>query len=425
MDNAVNVRHDPPGDAIAAAPTPPPGPWQERNFRYLWSGMFVSVLGSHAAGMVYPLLVLALTGSPEVVGWVTALRTLPFVLLCLPVGALIDRWDRRRVMLWTDIGRAVTVGSLPLAMVLQGDPALAHIVAVAVVEGTLMVFYNLAEVAALPRVVARPQLAQASAINQAGFAAAGIVGPALGTLLYQAGRALPFAADALSYVVSVFTLWRLRGDFSAKPASGPLALRAEVMTGLRWLWRERIVRQMALLTGGMNFAEAAMPLLLIVMAQQMGAEAATIGLIFSAGGVGGVLGSVLGGHVQRWFSFGQVIIGTTVLMALLFPLYAACPSPLWLGVVYGLFHFLGPVYNVVQFSHRIALIPRGLEGRVNAGYRFIAHVLHPVGAALCGILIERTGANHALLFFAAVFGFLALAALCSRTIRDEPTLAGR
>ncbi|MFN0182520.1 MAG: MFS transporter [Aquabacterium sp.] len=420
---------DPPGDAITATSTPTPtatpGPWQERDFRYLWTGMCVSTLGSHAAGMVYPLLVLALTGSPEIVGWVTALRVLPFVLLCLPVGALIDRWDRRRVMLWTDLGRAVTVGSLPLAMWWRGDPVLAHIVAVAVVEGTLMVFYNLAEVAALPRVVARPQLARASAINQAGFAAAGIAGPALGTTLYQASRALPFAADAVSYLVSAFTLWRLRGDFSATPPSGPPALRAEIMTGMRWLWHERIVRQMALLTGGLNFAEAALPLLLIVMAQQMGAGPAVIGLIFSAGGVGGVLGSVLGGYVQRWFSFGQVIIGTTLLMALLFPLYALAPSPLWLGVVYGLFHFLGPVYNVVQFSHRIALIPRGLEGRVNAGYRFIAHVLHPVGAALCGILIERTGAGHALGFFAVVFGLLALAALGSRTIRNEPTLAGR
>jgi MFS family permease len=126
--------------STAPAPT---GPWQDRNFRWLWSGMCVSTLGSHTAGIVYPLLVLALTGSPEIVGWVTALRITPFVLLCLPVGAMIDRWDRRRVMLWCDLGRCLTVGSLPLAFVWR-EPTLAHIVLVAVVEGTLMVFYNLA-----------------------------------------------------------------------------------------------------------------------------------------------------------------------------------------------------------------------------------------------------------------------------------------
>jgi predicted MFS family arabinose efflux permease len=386
--------------------------------------MCVSTLGSHTAGIVYPLLVLALTGSPEVVGWVSALRITPFVLLCLPVGAMVDRWDRRRVMLWCDLGRGLVVGSLPLAM-LWSAPSIWHIVAVAVVEGTLMVFYNLAEVAALPRVVPRPHLAQASAINQVGYAAAGIAGPALGTALFQVSRALPFAADALSYAVSAFTLWRLRGDFSPVPASAPRHLGAEVMVGLRWLWREKIVRRMAMLTGAMNFVEASVPLLLIVMAQQMGASAVEIGLIFSAGGVGGVLGSLVGGRIQRYLSFGRVIGGVVLLLALLFPLYAACPSPLWLGVVFGLMEFLGPVYNVVQFSHRIALIPQGLEGRVNAGYRFIAHLLSPVGAAVCGVLIERAGSGWTLAFFASIFGLLAVAALASRTIRHEPSLTGR
>ena len=398
--------------------------WRQREYMLLWSGQVVTTLGAQTSGIIYPLLILALTGSPAQASWATALRMLPYLVLSLPVGALIDRWDRRRVMLWCDLGRCLTVGSLPLSIIWR-EPTLAHIVVVAVVEGTLMVFYNLAEVAALPRVVARPHLPQASALNQAGFAVAGIAGPALGTTLYQVSRALPFAADALSYAISAFTLWRLRGDFSATPSTAPRRLGAEIMTGLRWLWREKIVRRMAMLTGGMNFVEASVPLLLIVIAQQMGASAVEIGLIFSAGGIGGVLGALVGGRIQRHFSFGQVILGVVLLQALLYPLYALSPSPLWLGVVYALMEFLGPVYNVVQFSHRIALIPQGLEGRVNAGYRFIAHALNPAGAALCGVLIERVGAVYSLAFFAAVFLALALAALSSRTIRNEPTLAGR
>ena len=389
--------------------------------------MCVSTLGSHAAGIVYPLLVLALTGSPETVGWVTALRSTPFVLLCLPVGAMVDRWDRRRVMLVCDVGRFFVVGSLPLAM-WWADPTLAHIIAVAVVEGTLMVFYNLAEVAALPRVVPRPLLPQASAYNQAGWAAAGIAGPALGTGLFQLSRALPFCVDALSYAVSAFTLWRLKGDFSPTPVSlsstVPRNLRAEVMEGLRWLWHEKIVRQMALLTGSMNFVESAIPLLLIVMAQRMGASAAQIGLIVSAAGVGGVLGAWVGGGIQRRFSFGQIIVTTTVLMALLFPLYGLSPGLFWLGLVHGLMSFVGPIYNVVQFSHRIALIPQGLEGRVNAGFRFLAHLPSPIGAALCGVMIERAGTSITLAFFATVFGVLAVAAAASSTIRHTPRLTG-
>jgi predicted MFS family arabinose efflux permease len=305
-----------------------------------------------------------------------------------------------------------------------GEALLAHIILVAVVEGTLMVFYNLAEVAALPRVVPRPLLPQSSALNQAGWSAAGIAGPALGTGLYQLGRAWPFGLDALSYAVSAFTLWRLKGDFSPVPATGPRRLGPEIMQGLRWLWTEKIVRLMALLTGGMNFVEASVPLLLIVLAQQMGASPAQIGLIFSAGGIGGVLGSVLGGYVQRWFSFGQVIVATTVLQALLFPLYGAGFGLLWLGLVYGLLHFIGPIYNVVQFSHRIALIPPGLEGRVNAGFRFLAHLPSPLGAALCGVMIERTGTGVTLGFFAVVYALLAVAAALSSTIRHTPRITG-
>lgn len=385
--------------------------------------MCLSTLGSHAAGIVYPLLVLALTGSPAVVGWVTALRVTPFVLLCLPVGAMVDRWDRRRVMLVCDLGRFIAVGSLPLAM-WWGDPQLWHIIVVAVVEGTFMVFYNLAEVAALPRVVPRVLLPQASAFNQAGWAAAGIAGPALGTGLYQISRALPFGVDAISYAISAFTLWRLKGDFSPVPVAGPRHLVAEVWAGLRWLWQEKIVRLMALLTGGMNFVEASVPLLLIVLAQQMGAGPAQIGLIFSAGGIGGVLGAVLGGYVQRWFSFGQVIVVTTVLHAVLFPFYGADFGLVGLALVYGLLHFIGPIYNVVQFSHRIALIPQGLEGRVNAGFRFVAHLPNPIGAALCGVLIEAVGAGKTLAFFAVIYGLLAVAAAASRTIRHTPRLTG-
>ena len=414
----------------AAAPAAEPGApstlppiWRQRNFRLLWLGALVSNLGGHAAGIAYPLLVLAITGSPATVGWVTALRGLPYLLLSLPVGAMVDRWDRRRVMLRCDVGCALVVGSLPLAM-LWGPPSLGHIVAVALLEGILVTFSNLAQVAAMPKVVVRAQLPQATAYNHAGWAAAGVAGPAVGTALYAVSRALPFAADALSFLISAVMLWRLRGDFAPQPRSGPTHLWADVKDGLRWLWHERLVRHMALLTGGINFVQAAVPLLLIVTAQRLGAHEAQIGLIFSCAGIGGVLGAALGTAVQRRFSFGQVIGGTVALQALLFPLYAWAPSPLWLGLVYGSIMFLSPIYNVVQLSHRLALIPAGLEGRVNASFRFTAHVGLPLGAAVCGQLIERLGVPWTLGLFAAVFALLALVALTDSAIRHAPRVHG-
>ncbi len=393
--------------------------WRQREFMLLWGGMTVSVLGSSAAGIVYPLLILALTQSPEAVGVASALRVLPYLLLSLPVGAWVDRWDRRRVMLRCNLALAVVVGTLPVAMAF-GHTHVWHIYAVALAEGTLVVFYNLAEVAALPRVVAAEQLPQSTAQNHAGHAGATVLGPAIGTGLFHLWRGLPFVADALSYLFSAWTLWRLRTDFTPRPTGPRRHLRAEVAEGLRWLWDQELVRHMALLTSGLNFVQAAVPLLLIVVAKQQGASEAEIGVIFSFAGVGGVLGAMVGSNIQRRFSFGQVIIGTVTAQALAFPLYAVCPGPLWLGVVYGVIMFFGPLYNVVQLSYRVSLIPDGLQGRVNSGFRLAANLLNPVGAVLCGVLIERWGTWPALFVFATVFGALAVVTWADRAIRQAP-----
>jgi MFS family permease len=130
---------------------------QNRDFMLLWGGQVVSTLGSMASHVIFPLLILAITDSPTAAGIAGALRFVPYLVLSLPVGALIDRWDRKRVMVVSDLGRALAVGSIPAAMALDAL-TLAHIYIVCFVEGSLFVFFNIAEVAALPRVVPRAQL---------------------------------------------------------------------------------------------------------------------------------------------------------------------------------------------------------------------------------------------------------------------------
>ena len=139
-----------------------PSLWNNRDYMLLWGGQVVSTLGSSAAGIIYPLLILALTDSPGAAGIASALRALPYLLLSLPVGALIDRWDRKRVMIVCDLLRAAVVLTIPLALWL-GALSLWQIYAVAFVEGSLFVFFNLAEVAALSRVVPAPDLPRAAA----------------------------------------------------------------------------------------------------------------------------------------------------------------------------------------------------------------------------------------------------------------------
>jgi predicted MFS family arabinose efflux permease len=387
--------------------------WKQRDYMLLWGGQVVSTLGSAASSIVYPLLVLALTRSPAAAGVAAALRALPYLVFCLPAGALIDRWDRRRVMVLCDLGRCVAVASVALAIGF-GVLTLWQLYAVAFIEGSLYVFFNIAEVAALPRVVPVAMLAEAAAQNEAAFGAAEIVGPSIGTLLYQTlGRAAPFIADAASYLASVVSLRMIATDLRAARAPSPPSrpLRTEIAEGLRWLWQAPLIRYMAALTGGLNLVFAAAPLIVIVLAKQMGASDIQVGLLFSIGGAGGILGSLVGGRIQRRFSFGQVIVAVVWCHAIVFALYAVAPNLLLLGLVSALLAWLGPIYNVVQFSYRLALIPDELQGRVNSAFRLLAFGLNPVGAALSGVLLERLGAGPTIVVFVA--WYLALAALTS------------
>src|SRR5207245_1513663 len=146
------------------------------------------------------------------------------------------------------------------------------------------------------------------------------------------------------------------------------------------------------------------------------------GLIFSVGGIGAVIGSVAATSIQKRFSFGQVIIATTWFSALILPLYAIAPNPFVLGVLAAASLFLGPIYNVVQFSYRSAIIPDELQGRVNSVFRLIAFGGQPLGLALTGVLIQKIGVIQTV--FICAFGMVAfaLAATLNRHVRDAHPL---
>jgi MFS family permease len=139
--------------------------WRNRDFLLLWTGQVVSTIGTRVSGLAYPLVVLAITGSAAQAGLVAAAQTAPFLIWFLPAGALVDRWPRKRIMLAADAGRAVALASVAVA-VLLGRIMIGYLIVVAFAEGTLYVFFLLAETAALPYVVPKPQLPTAVAQNR-------------------------------------------------------------------------------------------------------------------------------------------------------------------------------------------------------------------------------------------------------------------
>jgi MFS family permease len=390
--------------------------WRNRDFMLLWSGQTVSNVGSQVSQIAFPLLILAITHSPALAGIAGALRTVPYVVFSLPVGALIDRWDRKRVMILCDAGRALALGSIPVALAL-GRLTLVQLFAVSLVEGTLFVFFNIAEVACLPRVVPREQLPEATAQNQAIFAASSLVGPSLAGVLYQARRMLPFVADAVSYAASVLSLALIRTDFQAERTESRKRLRAEIGEGLAWLWSHPLIRYIAFLTGGLNFVTAGFTLILIVILQGQGASPAVIGFVFAVQGIGSIAGAIVAVQLQRRMRFGPAILSSLWIWAALWPLFALAPSPLWMAVLVGLFAITGPLYDVVQFSYRMALIPDELQGRVNSVFRLLAFGFQPLGFALTGWLLQVIHPVATVLVLTAVMVALAAATTANRHVR--------
>ncbi len=395
--------------------------WHNRDYLLLWSGQLVSNAGSGISQIAFPLLILAMTHSPLQAGFVSALGTLTYVLCTLPAGALLDRWDRKRVMIISDIGRTLSLASIPLALFL-GQLTIVQIYIVTFVSGTLGIFFDIAQLACLPQVVAKEQLPKAMGRTQASLGIMNLVSPPIGATLFSLSRLLPFLTDAISYAASVFSLFLIRTPFQQPRTTARSNLAVEITEGLRWLWRQPLLRTMALLTCVNVFSGGGYLLIVIVMAQQRHASDATIGLIFATGGLGAVLGSLASSHVQQRFSFAQIIVGVLWLYVVLWLPLVALPSPLLLGLITALLSFIGPFYNVTNIGRRLAITPDALQSRVNSVARLIGLGLWPLGQALTGILLQYSGARMTILFSIGIQVLLALAATLTPHIRNAPPL---
>jgi MFS family permease len=390
--------------------------WGNRDWVLLWSGQLVSVVGTQVSQLAYPLLMLALTKSPAQAGFISASRTLPYLLLGLPAGALVDRWNRKRLMIACDAGRALALGSIPLALAL-GRLTLAQLYVVALLEGVLNVFFNLAETAALTRVVTRDQIPAATTLNEVTLSTGSMLGPALGGLIFAIGQGFAFLADAISYAVSVVSVWFIRAELSAAPSSNAGRLVDDIRAGIVWLWRHPLLRLLALITGGTVMIESGYMLVVIILAERMGASSAVTGLVLGAGGVGSVVGAVLSGPAMRRFTFGQIAMGVHWIWALLLPLYALAPNPLALAAITAAAYGITPIFFVAQYSYRLSKIPDDLQGRVNGVFRLVLFGGQPLGLALAGLLSQVIGPVRTVLLFTALLALLALAITLSRELR--------
>ncbi len=394
--------------------------WRNRDFTLLWTSQVGSAVGTRVTGVAYPLLVLLLTGSPTLAGVVAFAQTLPYLLVYLPGGAWVDRWDRRRTMVASEIGRAVVLGSVGVVALVGGVDAVSvwHLAAVAFVEGCLFVLFDLAEGAALPHLVPPSQLPAAIAYNQARTQGADLVGQPLGGVLFTLTPAAPFLVDAVTYLVSGGAVAAIRSRLQADRAPTTARLRAQIAEGLRYVLGSPFLRDSVLVVAGMNLVFNGLFLALVVRAQDLGASAAQIGLMLGVYGVGAVLGSLAAPWVHRRLPGRLIIVSIAWAWAGLLVLQSLMPTVLWLGAVCGVIALLGPAFNVVFGAYVYRVTPDELIARVRSVIKLFAWGAIPVGSLLGGVLSEQLGAAMALLVFAAGMLPIAIATTLSRGIRE-------
>ena len=379
--------------------------WQHPGFLKLWTARTISNFGSQFTRLALPLTAaLALHASPAAMGILAAAGSAPIPLFGLVAGAWVDRLPRRPVLVASDLGSAVLLALVPL-LALSGALRVAHLWVIAFLVGILNVLFNVASQAYLPALVDRERLVASNSAFETGRAIAQIGGPGVAGLAIQAlGAPLALAFDAASFLFSSALIGAIRGPEPAPDRARRAPLPREVREGLAFVFASPHLRAVAGAGAFGNCCYAGTEALyLLFVTTELGVPAAALGVVFSFGGLGALLGAGLTGRLTSRFGIGPTLIATTLLLALLnFVPALATPAVALPVLIAG--GFLGPVVvvaNVVTgVSLRQALTPARLQGRVNATMYVLTWGAVPLGSLLGGALGSVLGLRPAI-FLAA------------------------
>jgi predicted MFS family arabinose efflux permease len=382
------------------------------------------VLGSRVSEIAFPLLILAITQSPATAGLAGFLGKLPYILFQLPAGAIVDRVNRRRLMIACDVGRLLALASIPLADWF-GLLSVVQIIAIAFVEGSLFVFFRLCETSAV-RIVVRPEhYSAALSQNEARVRAAGFLGTPIGGFLFDLGRTVPFLADAVSYLISLVSLVLIRAPLQEARTAERRHWLVEIREGFTWLWGQPYILITNLVASVSNGLFQIVVLVVIVAQQHRGATGSLIGLTLAGLGFGGLVGSVTGGWLARRVRPNIIVLITIWLWAALTPLVGLIANTAVLMAVLASLSGVGAVWNIANGTVYFRLIPDRLIGRVSSVGSLTAFGALPLGALAAGLLVQAFGPANAGLLAGA--GMLALAAVATAmpSIRKGPAASPR
>ena len=376
-------------------------------FRVFLAARAVSWAGTAMTMVALPVLVFQRSGSATLTGLVAALEALPYLLLGLPAGALVDRWDQRRTLVVTSVVSAAAMASVPLAD-LVGLLTTAHVLLAAVTVSSAFVFFDAAGFGVLPAIVGREGLSTATGTMMSVSTAITLVGPALGGVCVAvAGAPAVLALDGASYLLAAVLLARVR--VPARPPEEPAGrrwsrMRQDVAEGLRYLWWQPTIRTLTLLGVGNSLTAGAVTGLVVVVATRrlgLADDDPRIGLLFAAAAAGTLAVSLALPRIHARWRVGAITLGALIANWVALLAWAATREWRLAVVVLAVLQAANTLVNINGIVVRQALTPDRLQGRVNTTARMIAWGGTPFGALLGGILADAAGVAGALLVMSA------------------------
>lgn len=411
------------------------GLWNHPDFVKLWIGQTVSDLGNGITGIALPLTaVLILDATPAQMGILSALEGIAALLVGLFAGVWADRLRRRPILIVTDLGRAATLLSVPLAA-FWGLLHIEQLYLVAALTGVLTVFFHVADQSFLPSLVHQEDLIEGNSKLGASASIAEIGGPALAGPLVQVVTApIAILFDVCSFLISACCVWRIRAVEPAPQATKQQSFRHALTEGLRAIVAHPLLRVLAgsafLFAFFGNFFAALYPVYVI---RTIGAPPVMLGFLVGAGGVGALAGAFLEQRVVRRFGLGKTLAGGLLISAAigLVVVLLARGSVIFAVALLFFSQLVGDVaialYQMSEVSLRQSVIPARMLGRVNASMQVLTRGLGASGALLGGALGQQIGIRPTLLIAEVGMLIAAVWLFCSPVRRaqspDQPMAA--
>ena len=374
---------------------------EHTSFVRFWTASTTSNFGTYITTIALQVLVVVHMGGSAVdVGWVSASRWLPYVLLGLLAGVLVDRFHRKTVLVVTDIGRGILFVFIFLLAV-TGVLSIAWLLILLVLFGAMSLFNDVAHRSFVPQLVPRPLLTRAYARLEQSAAVAETSGPAIGGgLVSWIGAPFALLVDALSYLFSGALMATIKYQPSEKVKVGPLG--QQIKEGLQWVYQHPYLRTLALNTHvWFLFHSMTMTVLVSFFLMELGFDASHLGFVLAAAGVGALAGTSLSTKVGDRFGIGRAMTFSRILYAPAVLVMALAPAainsaPLTISLIFAvlgqlLYGFAMGIEGPIEIGYQQHVTPSHLQGRMNATMRSINRSVVVIGAPLGGAIADGLG----------------------------------